>query len=169
LPEDPVITGADMNKQPSDMSGRGEQLPQKSLRQFVGYEMKLAYLLIQEDMMRILRPTGLRIVTFSALGIVVENPDISQTQLAQALQIERSGVVVIVDDLENADLISRNKVEGDRRSYALRATLKGRNLWSRTEKRVQEHEDGMLAGLTASEREMLKALLGRIVDGNRKS
>lgn len=158
-----------MKKRPDEAVARDEQLGQTRLRQFAGYEMKLAYLLIQEDMVRTLKPTGLRIVTFSALAIVVENPDISQTQLAQALQIERSGVVVIVDELENADLISRNKVEGDRRSYALRATLKGRNLWSQTEKRVHEHEGGMLSGLSADERETLKMLLGRIIEDNRKS
>ena len=158
-----------MKKRATETAGKDEQLAQANLRQFVGYEMKLAYLLIHADMMRILKPTGLRIVTFSALGIVVENPDISQTQLAQALQIERSGVVVIVDELENADLISRNKVEGDRRSYALRATLKGRNLWSRTEKLVHDHEDGILSALNTSERETLKTLLGRIIEDNRKS
>lgn len=158
-----------MKKQATESAGKDEQLTQSNLRQFVGYEMKLAYLLIHEDMMRILKPTGLRIVTFSALGIVVENPDMSQTQLAQALQIERSGVVVIVDELENADLITRNRVEGDRRSYALRATLKGRNLWNRTEKQVHDHEDGILSGLNASERKTLKELLGRIIEDNRKS
>jgi len=158
-----------MKKRGADTPGKDDQLSETQLRQFIGYEMKMAYLLVQDDMVRILKPTGLRIVTFSALSIVVENPDISQTQLAQALQIERSGVVVIVDELENADLISRNKVEGDRRSYALRATLKGRNLWSRTEKRVHEHEDDILSGLTGAEREMLKALLVRIIEDNRKS
>ncbi|MBU2487235.1 MAG: MarR family transcriptional regulator [Alphaproteobacteria bacterium] len=158
-----------MKKQATETAAKEEQLTQGNLRQFVGYEMKLAYLLVHEDMMRILKPTGLRIVTFSALGIVVENPDISQTQLAQALQIERSGVVVIVDELENADLISRNRVEGDRRSYALQATLKGRNLWSRTEKQVHDHEDRILSGLNVSERKTLKELLGRIIEDNRKS
>lgn len=158
-----------MKKQAAETAGKDEQLTQSNLRQFVGYEMKLAYMLIHEDMLRILKPTGLRIVTFSALGIVVENPDMSQTQLAQALQIERSGVVVIVDELENADLITRNRVEGDRRSYALRATLKGRNLWSRTEKQVHDHEDKMLSALNSAERQTLKGLLGRIIEDNRKS
>ena len=158
-----------MKKRAADTPEKAEQLTETRLRQFVGYEMKMAYLLIQEDMTRILKPIGLRIVTFSALGIVVENPDISQTQLSHALQIERSGVVVIVDELENADLISRNKVEGDRRSYALRATLKGHNLWNRTQKRVHEHEDDILSGLSTTERETLKVLLGRIIENNRKS
>lgn len=158
-----------MKKQAADAPAKDEQLAETYLRQFTGYEMKMAYLLVHEDMVRILKPTGLRIVTFSALAIVVENPDISQTQLAQALQIERSGVVVIVDELENAELISRNRVEGDRRSYALRATLKGRNLWSQTEKLVYRHEDDILSGLSRPERETLKALLGRIIEDNRKS
>jgi len=146
-----------------------DQLTTECLRQFIGYSMKMTYVRIQEDMARTLQPSGLRIVTFSALGIVIENPDITQTQLAQALEIERSGVVVIVDELENADLISRNKVEGDRRSYALRATLKGRNLWSRAAKLVQAHEANLLSGLSSSEREVLHALLERIIKDNRGS
>lgn len=158
-----------MKKREADLPARDAPLADTLLRQFAGYEMKMSYMLIHEDMVRVLKPTGLRIVTFSALSIVVENPDISQTQLSQALQIERSGVVVIVDELENAELITRNRVEGDRRSYALRATLKGRNLWNRAEKLVHEHENRMLAGFSRSERETLKGLLGRIIAGNRKS
>jgi hypothetical protein len=53
-----------MKKRATDTVGKEEPLAQTHLRQFVGYEMKLAYLLIQQDMMRILKPTGLRIVTF---------------------------------------------------------------------------------------------------------
>ena len=71
------------------------------------------------------RDLGLRQTTFSALATIIENPDITQTQLGHALSIERSGVVLIVDEMENADIITRNKVKTDRRSYALRATLKG--------------------------------------------
>ena len=127
--------------------------------------MKRAFLDIRDDLINTLAPLGLRVMTFSALAIVVENPDLSQSQLAQALRIERSGVVVLVDELEKAELISRNQVEGDRRSYALRATPEGRKLWKQAERRVQAHEKALLADLSDEEQKHLAELLSRIGSG----
>ena len=132
------------------------------LRHFIGYNMKRAYLIVQSDMMATIADLGLRQTTFSALATIIENPDITQTQLGQALSIERSGVVLIVDEMENAEIITRNKVKNDRRSYALRATLKGRRLWEKASAAVQTHEDKLMARLTAEERTTLKDLLNRI-------
>ena len=137
-------------------------LSDTNLRQFIGYNMKRAYLVIDADLRPTIEALGLRPATFSALAIIIDNPDITQTMLGQALHIERSGVVLIVDELEGADLISRNKVEGDRRSYALRATLGGRKLWAAALKRVQDHDNRVLARLSAEERTLLKDLLNRI-------
>lgn len=132
------------------------------LRQFYGYSMKQRYLLIRDDMIQTIEPLGLRVATFSALAIINAHPDITQTQLAQALRIERSGVVVLVDELENADLIGRNRVPGDRRSYALRATLAGQKLWKKAVAAVHAHEQAMLSALTEDEQKTLKDLLRRI-------
>ena len=74
-----------------------DNVSDQGLRQFVGYSMKRAFLDIRDDLIVTLAPLGLRVMTFSALSIVVENPDLSQSQLAQSLRIERSGVVVLVD------------------------------------------------------------------------
>ncbi|SLN26006.1 Transcriptional regulator SlyA [Aquimixticola soesokkakensis] len=129
------------------------------LRQFVGYNMKRAYINVSADMSATLEPFGLKIMTFSALAIVLENPDLTQTQLGGALGIERSGVVVLVDELEEADLIARNRVAGNRRSYALRATVKGQALWKKVEARVRLHEARLLANLTDDDKESLRAML----------
>ncbi|GAA0310127.1 MarR family winged helix-turn-helix transcriptional regulator [Rhodovulum strictum] len=137
-------------------------LSDANLRQFIGYNMKRAYLTIDADIRPTIEALGLRPATFSALAVIIENPDITQTILGQALHIERSGVVLIVDELEGADLISRNKVEGDRRSYALRATLAGQRMWATACKRVQEHDNRVLARLSPEERTLLKDLLNRV-------
>ncbi|RPE67026.1 DNA-binding MarR family transcriptional regulator [Pacificibacter maritimus] len=134
----------------------------ETLRQFGGYNLKRAYLLIRQDMMRALEPTGLRIMTFSSLSIISENPNLTQSQLAKALNIERSGVVVLVDELENADLISRNRVKGDRRSYALQCTPKGEGKLAKAQDLVAEHENKMFADLTSQERDTLRDLLARV-------
>ena len=64
--------------------------------------------------------------------------------------------------MENADLIGRNRVPGDRRSYALRATLAGQKLWKKAVATVHEHERVMLSALTEDEQKTLKDLLWRI-------
>lgn len=137
-----------------------------NLRKFAGYNLKRVYLLVRADMMKAIEPLGLRTMTFSALSVVAENPNLTQSQLAQTLKIERSGVVVLVDELEKADLISRNRVEGDRRSYALHTTPAGKALLKKAEDLVQAHEDKIFCDLTNEERDTLRGLLDRIDSDN---
>ena len=156
------FSGDTMKKpEPAAVTSPGD-LTDDTLRQFIGYNMKRAYLVIQADMAQVLTGLGLRQTTFAALATIIENPDITQTQLGQALSIERSGVVLIVDEMENAEIITRNKVKTDRRSYALRVTLKGRRLWDKASRQVQDHEARLLLTLTDDDTFRLKALLNRI-------
>lgn len=140
---------------------RSEGKPDRLLCQFTGYNMKRAYMLVQEDMSEVLGPFGLRIGTFSALGILTVNPGISQSRLAEILDIKRSGAVVVVDELEQAGVIARDPVEGDRRAYALRVTPAGQRLWEKAEAAVQKHESKVFSRLSAQERTQLHELLAR--------
>lgn len=134
----------------------------RKLRQFVGYRMKRAYLLVQEDMAKILAPLGLRTGTFSALGVVVANPGISQTDLSNELHIKRSGVVVVVDELETAGALERAAVKGDRRRNALIVTRAGQRLWEKAELAIRDHEADIFADLSAAEVATLSDLLARV-------
>jgi DNA-binding MarR family transcriptional regulator len=133
-----------------------------SLRKFAGYNIRRASNVIQADLAAVLEPFGLRMITFSALVLVVDNPNLTQSQLAGALAIERSNLVVVVDELESRDFIVRNPVPNDRRAYALTATLAGRRRCEKVSEAVRDHEARLLAGLTAAERDGLAALLARI-------
>lgn len=137
------------------------------LRQFVGYRMKRAYLLIQDDMAKTLTPFGLRTGTFSALAVVVASPGISQNDLSEVLNIKRSGVVVVVDELESAGVLKRKPVKGDRRTNALTVTAAGKRLWEKVEKAVQDHEAALFSDLTPDDVEQLRELLGRVSRGSR--
>lgn len=137
------------------------------LRQFVGYRMKRAFLLIQDDMAETLEPFGLRTGTFSALAVVIESPDISQSDLSDVLNIKRSGVVVVVDELERAGVLKRKPVKGDRRTNALTVTAAGRRLWNKVEKEVQNHEAALFSDLSTDEIAQLRNLLGRVSRGSR--
>ncbi|MGB0658967.1 MAG: MarR family winged helix-turn-helix transcriptional regulator [Mangrovicoccus sp.] len=140
-------------------------LTDNMLRQFVGYRIKRAYLTVQAVVSEVLDEYGLKITGFSALAIIIENPGLTQTTLAQALQIERSSVVVIVDTLEDKELITRNRVEGDRRTYALMPTLRGRRVFDRMAQTIQKREERLQAELTEEEREILAEGLSAIEKG----
>ena len=60
------------------------------LRRFAGYVVKRAYMAIQADFQEELAKLELRIATFSALMLIIDRPDMTQSQLAAALSIERS-------------------------------------------------------------------------------
>ena len=139
-----------------------EELDDTVLRSFVGYNLKRAYLTVHGDFIDRLAGLELRPTQFSALSLIVDNPDISQTELARALSIERSNMVLVVDDLEGRELINRNRVKNDRRTYALRATLKGRRLCDKAIVEVRAHEERVLGRLDPAERRALIELLNRI-------
>lgn len=148
---------ADRDSQPSEIKDA-------MLRAFIGYRLKRAYMAIEPEVNAVLAEHDLKVTTFSALAVVIENPDLTQSMLADALELKRSSVVVIADQLENADLITRNPVQGDRRSYALRATLRGRRLFDRISSAIAACESRFEKRLDAEERNALRRYL-EVIEG----
>lgn len=118
-----------------------------TLQRFLGYHLKRGFNVVQADLTRTLRPFDLRMLTYTALVLIADNPGLSQSQLAEVMDIERPNLVVIVDELEQRDLISRTRVPTDRRAYALQVTLKGRQLFERAVAAVSRHEDLLFEGI----------------------
>ena len=79
------------------------------LRSFLGYDMKRAFAAIHTDVNAALAPYGLRMLTFSVLAVIRENPGLRQSRLAEILLIERPNLVVILDELEGLDLVTRTR------------------------------------------------------------
>lgn len=135
------------------------------LHGLLGYTVKRVSATMMADAARVLDPHGLRVTTFSALSVICDAPDITQSALAQALAMERSNIVVIIDTLEEAGLIARHRMDGDRRAYALRATLKGMRRRDAAMAALMANEDRQLAALTPDERLQLITLLRRVRTG----
>ncbi len=126
---------------------------------FIGYSLKRAVSIVQADLSRVLGDYDLRAVSFSALSIIVAEPGLTQTQLADALQIERSNLVTILDELARRNLIVRAPVPHDRRRHALMPTPAGRQLAETAHASVVDHERKMFAALTTGEQAELQRLL----------
>ena len=133
--------------------------PDRHLSAFIGYDMKRALSIVQSDFARTLSALDLRAVSFSALSIIVAEPGLTQTQLADALQIERSNLVTIIDELAGRGLILRTAVVGDRRRYSLMPTEAGKELAMAAQVKAGEHEARLFGCLTATERRELQRIL----------
>lgn len=132
------------------------------LEEFIGYNLKRAYMIILADFRRALGDEGLSPRLFSALSLVVQFPNITQSGLSRVLGIERSGLVALVDDLERRGYLGRTHVPGDRRVQALVATPAGRRAHEEALAAVRAHEAALLSVLSAEEKDTLVALLKKI-------
>jgi DNA-binding MarR family transcriptional regulator len=95
------------------------------------------------------------------LLLVEANPGITQGRLAQAVSLDRSTMVGVVDVLEGKGLIERRRGQ-DRRTNGLWLTAAGRTLVSRLKRRIQVHERRVAARLSPAERAQLIALLEKL-------
>ncbi|MCX7560163.1 MarR family transcriptional regulator [Sulfitobacter sp. F26204] len=144
------------------------QISDATLRGFVGYHMKRAFNVVQADLTHTLKPFGLRMLTYTALVLIADNPGLSQSQLAGAMDVERPNLVVIVDQLEQRGLITRDRVPTDRRAYALHVTDKGRQLYERAVAATKTHEANLLEALAPETRKTVVTALQLIQNANQK-
>lgn len=132
------------------------------LDSLVGYGLRRASNAVMADFVAAVGELGLRPALFAMLAVTREHPGINQSALGRALGIQRANLVPLIAELAARELIERRPVEGDRRAVALHLTAAGEALLDAAEARVRPHEDRMLAGLSAAERETLRKLLSRI-------
>ena len=154
-----------MNQQPKpkhQSKGISSAPGDSALRQFLGYHMKRAYNVLRSDLLKALEPLGLRITTYSSLVVIVENPGIRQSELARALDIERPNLVFVLDELEQRGWINKERVETDRRAYALFATLAGSRVCEKAVALDKAHEARLLSSLDPAAYEKLIEVLNSI-------
>jgi DNA-binding MarR family transcriptional regulator len=89
---------------------------------------------------------------------------LSQRELAGRLGILPSRLVALVDELEEKGLVERKDDPGDRRSYALQLTDRGRATLDEIGRVAREHGDAICAALSEAEREELANLLRRLAE-----
>jgi DNA-binding MarR family transcriptional regulator len=104
---------------------------------------------------------GLTPALFALLNVIGARVGAIQQELGSTLGIDRSTMVSLIDQLENAGLAARRPSATDRRAREIAITPKGRRLLQRARGLISQVEDEVLAGLTAEERDELLTLLRR--------
>lgn len=114
---------------------------------------------------RALRPLGLGAQQYLVLDQLRVLGQASQTELADALGIDRSNLATLAAELCDRGLAERSRDDADRRRYVLRLSPGGERLLRRTEGAIAAAEDELLAPLDRERRDELYALLRRLADG----
>lgn len=135
------------------------------LRQFLGYQLKRTFNAMRADLSQVLEPYGLRMTTYSSLVLIEDNPGIRQSELANILNMERPNMVLILDDLEQRGWITRERLETDRRAYALKVTLSGKRVCDKAKTDNLKAERNRLDLLDASEKRAFLSALAKLERG----
>ena len=133
------------------------------LPELIGYRLRIAQIGIFRDFCTSVDEAEITPTLFGVLVLIDANPGMKQTQLADAIQLDRSSVVSVLDTLEARGLVERVRAPDNRRANALHLTAAGRHLLHSLIPQVRAHEERVLQDLDAAERAQLRKLLGRLV------
>jgi DNA-binding MarR family transcriptional regulator len=141
---------------------RGARVDRGVLTGLIGFHLRLAQIAVSRDFATTLDTLDVTPGIFAVLVLIDTNAGLKQTELANAVGLDRSSMVAVIDNLERRGLVRRLAVATDRRANALRLTAAGKDLLKKAKRLVAAHEARLAENLAAGERVALVAMLDRI-------
>jgi len=141
----------------------GQALSYGLLPQVLGYHLRRTQVAIFRHFSRtVAAQENITPGLLGMLQVIAANPGLAQSRLAEAMEVDRSTIVKVVDQLEQRGLIVREPSPHDKRSYCLRLTDDGRTSLRRMQALMLQHEDAFTEVLSVDERALLISLLERL-------
>ncbi|GAA4219236.1 DNA-binding MarR family transcriptional regulator [Sagittula marina] len=106
---------------------------------------------------------------FGLLKLVQANPGIPQTRLAEAIFLDRSSLVPIIETLTREGWVERKPSAQDKRVRRVFLTDDGAERLVALERCVAEHEAAITAGLTKRQKASLLSLLDHVAGNLRRT
>jgi DNA-binding MarR family transcriptional regulator len=129
---------------------------------YIGYMLSDVARLIRTVFDRRVRDIGLTRAQWLVLTRVYRKPGVSQTELADMLEIDRASAGRIIDRMERGGWVERRADSGDRRINRLHLTAEARkvhaDMWAIAEATV----DDALSPLSADERASFTELTAKV-------
>lgn len=129
------------------------------LRSQVGYALRRAQLAVFNDIIAELAQFDLSPAKFSVLTVLHDNPGARSSDVGQALGIQKTNFVSLLDALAQRGLVDRRPSERDRRALALYLTPDGQTLLEQANRAQARHEASIVAHIGASGHARLLELL----------
>ncbi len=107
---------------------------------------------------------GLTPALFALLNVLGARAGATQQEIGTEMGIDRSTMVVLIDELEAKRLAKRRPHPSDRRAREVAITTKGRQVLQQAREVALQVEGEVLRGLTSEERDALMALLRSALD-----
>jgi DNA-binding MarR family transcriptional regulator len=125
--------------------------------------------LLGQEAMRRLRAAhtahNLKPRQFQILGLLHDHGGLAQRELMQAMGVDPSILVTLLNPLEADGLVSRERDPADRRRHLVTLTRAGERALDNASRAQKETEDALFASLDDEQREQLSALLIALRDG----
>ncbi len=112
---------------------------------------------------RQIAPLGLTNMEFALLKTFLEKNEWTVTGLAEVLPADAPRISRVVTRMVERGLLRRRRRTDDRRVVELRLTRDGQELIADLHQRVSEHEEKLLAGVSAEEKETLQAVTAKVL------
>lgn len=124
-----------------------------------GFLLTDAAHLLRKLIDRRLQPLGLTRAQWSVLAILSNHEGLSQSQISDELEIEKSTTGRLIDQVERSGWIERRPIPGDRRLWGIHLTDRARQLIAEVESVVLNTRAEMLRGLSDEQQQTLSEML----------
>jgi DNA-binding MarR family transcriptional regulator len=102
---------------------------------------------------------------FQILGLLHDHGGLPQGELVRTMGVDPSILVTLLNPLEAAGLVARERDPGDRRRHLVTLTRAGKQKLTRAARAQLDTEDALFAALDDDQREQLAELLIALRDG----
>jgi DNA-binding MarR family transcriptional regulator len=137
----------------------GAKIDARHLENFIGYMIRRAQLAVFDAYSDETADMNITTAEFSVMLLARDNPGLSQAALCETLGVEHPRMVVLIDDLERRELVTRIASTVDRRVRAIYLTSAGRSLLGKLNRRVIAYDRHMVKRLRGDDKETLLRML----------
>jgi DNA-binding MarR family transcriptional regulator len=108
---------------------------------------------------------GMKLKQLITLELLVKNEGCLQQELGATLMVDPNNCVLLLNDLDHRGYVERQRDPQDRRRHIVVITAAGQKALAKAEAKLEALEGEVLVNLEPSEREQLRDLLARAMDG----
>jgi DNA-binding MarR family transcriptional regulator len=108
---------------------------------------------------------GMKLKQLITLELLVKNEGCLQQELGATLMVDPNNCVLLLNDLDDRGYVERQRDPKDRRRHIVVITDAGQKALAKAEAKLEALEGEVLVNLEPAEREQLRDLLARAMEG----